>query len=452
MTGTTESGHIYTVTGLTREIKALVEDRFPFVWITGEISNCSIPSSGHAYFSLKDTGAVIHCVMFKNQRSRLRFALENGIKVVGMGRISLYEPRGSYQLVFEHIEPDGTGALQIAFEQLKTRLSLEGLFDDRFKKKIPFLPEKISLITSPTGSVVRDILNVATRRFPTISLQVVPVRVQGTGAELDIVDALSLVNQIAESDLIIIARGGGSLEDLSAFNSESVARAVFDSEIPVISAIGHETDYSICDFVADLRAPTPSAAAELAVPEKSALTARLTLLINRLQTSGIRLIADKKKEIRQLTARLKSPVRIIDDFRFRLEEYETRIKSQMDKTIRFNREKRLWIRDALYSNNPGKQIRNSVDRTTIMTRQMISIVTSSVQHSISKHAACSAKLDTLNPLGVLERGYSIARRYPEETILMDAQTTTPGERLELILAKGRVLCQVEDNYEKTKNI
>ena len=264
-------GQIYTVSKLTAQIKTLLEDRFPFVWITGEVSNFRSPSSGHFYFVLKDATAQIQAVMFRGQNQMLKFALEDGMNVTGLGRINVYEPRGTYQIVLEYLEPKGVGALQAAFEQLKAKLAIEGLFADTHKRQIPFLPREIALVTSPTGAVVHDMLNILNRRFPTIPVWVYPVRVQGDGAENEIASALDDLSKRSDLDIIILARGGGSLEDLQAFNSEGVARAVFTSEIPIISAIGHETDYTIVDFVADLRAPTPSAAAELAVAIKTEL-------------------------------------------------------------------------------------------------------------------------------------------------------------------------------------
>ncbi|MCA1787890.1 MAG: exodeoxyribonuclease VII large subunit, partial [Desulfobacteraceae bacterium] len=246
----TKTGHIYSVSRLTREIKTILEDRFPFVWITGEISNYATPASGHSYFSLKDSGAVISCVMFKNQKRNLKFRLESGLKIMGLARLSLYEPRGSYQLIFEHMEPEGAGSLQKAFEQLKQKLGDEGLFDAVHKQPIPFLPRKISVITSGTGAAVHDIINIAVRRFPNCRLEIVPVSVQGDAARDEIVYAIEAVNKRRQADVIILARGGGSLEDLAAFNCEIVARAIFTSHIPVITGIGHETDFTIADFVA----------------------------------------------------------------------------------------------------------------------------------------------------------------------------------------------------------
>lgn len=274
---------ILTVSELTSQIKSHLESRFPFVWLTGEISNFRIPVSGHYYFSLKDARAQINSVMFRGQNSQLTFEPEDGMQINGLGRISLYEPRGSYQIILEYMEPSGVGALQIAFEQLKKKLSAEGLFKDEHKVPIPYLPRKISVITSLTGSVVHDIIRVLNRRFTNIPLEIIPAKVQGQDAENELIAALQLLNHRSDTDVAILARGGGSLEDLQAFNSEKLVREIFSSKIPIISAVGHETDFTLADFVADLRVPTPSAAAEMVVPlkidlERQCLDLRRTLI------------------------------------------------------------------------------------------------------------------------------------------------------------------------------
>jgi len=285
---------IYSVSQLTENIKSILEDNFPFIWISGEISNFKSPVSGHYYFTLKDSQAQINAIMFRGQNRNLKFFPEDGMKITGFGRISVYQPRGAYQIIMEYIEPDGIGALQIEFEQLKIKLSQEGLFDEIHKKEIPFLPEKIALITSPTGSVVHDMIRVLHRRFPGVGISIIPVKVQGDDSVEQIVDAIIWLNKLKNADVAILARGGGSLEDLQAFNSEDVARAIFKSNIPIISAIGHETDYTISDFVADLRAPTPSVAAELAVAVKSDLFQQQNMLAKQLSGFKIQTINPSK--------------------------------------------------------------------------------------------------------------------------------------------------------------
>jgi len=259
---------IYTVSELTREIKQVLETGFPCLWVEGEISNFKRHSSGHLYFTLKDENSQIRCAMWRYRANDLIFRPEDGMKVLVQGNLQVYEPGGYYQIIVQQVQPAGVGELQLAFEQLKKKLYAEGLFDEAHKKPIPIFPERIGVITSPTGAAIRDIISVITRRFPIAQIILAPVRVQGPGAKEEIVQAIQDFNEFGEVDVLIVGRGGGSLEDLWAFNEEVVARAIFTSKIPIISAVGHEIDFSISDFVADRRAPTPSAAAEMAVPDR----------------------------------------------------------------------------------------------------------------------------------------------------------------------------------------
>jgi len=284
---------IYTVSELTRQIKVLIEERFPEVWVEGEISNVRRPGSGHTYFTLKDEGSQLQAVIYRTQGSRMRFDLKDGMQAVARGEVSVYVKGGRYQLAVSEIEPKGLGALQLAFEQLKERLAKEGIFDKSRKKPIPLLPERIGIVTSPTGAAIRDILNVIQRRFSNAGILVSPVRVQGETAAAEITAAIQGFNARSDADVLIVTRGGGSLEDLWAFNEEPVARAIAASNIPVISAVGHEIDYTISDFVADLRVPTPSAAAELVVARESELKDRIAMhrsaLVSRINNKIVRL-------------------------------------------------------------------------------------------------------------------------------------------------------------------
>ncbi|MBI5183344.1 MAG: exodeoxyribonuclease VII large subunit, partial [Nitrospinae bacterium] len=298
-----EARHIYTVIELTSLIKEGLERDFYDVWVDGEISNLRVPSSGHIYFTLKDESSQLKVVLFRFHQGSIRFEPTNGMRVIIRGRISVYEPRGEYQLIAEDMEPRGAGALQIAFEQLKERLFKEGLFDKKYKKPIPVLPQRIGIVTSPTGAAIRDILRVIDRRFANIHILIYPVRVQGEGAGKEIAEGIRIMNTIPDIDVLIIGRGGGSLEDLWAFNEEIVARAIFDSNIPIISAVGHEIDYTISDFVADLRAPTPSAAAEMVVKNKESLVQRVDEINMRLIRS-LQFIIKDKRDI--LTSHLKT--------------------------------------------------------------------------------------------------------------------------------------------------
>ncbi len=288
---------VYTVSQLTRLVRFTLEDLFSSVWVEGEISDFTHHSSGHMYFSLKDADANLSCVMFKRENSRLRFKPEPGTKVLLHGRVSIYVPRGAYQLVVDMMEPKGLGALQLAFEQLKNKLLKEGLFDEARKRPLPFLPLSIGVITSPTGAVIRDMMHVWERRFPKVRVILAPVQVQGPQAPGEIVRAIADMNEFGEADVIVVARGGGSLEDLWAFNDEAVARAIAGSRIPVVSAVGHEVDYTIADFVADRRAPTPSAAAEILLPQLDELEASL-------RDTGTRLAGILRREVESRWDRL----------------------------------------------------------------------------------------------------------------------------------------------------
>ncbi len=438
-----KSGHIYTVSKLTREIKSLLEETFPFIWVTGEISNYAVPSSGHSYFTLKDHQAVVSAVMFKNQKRNLKFEPENGMKIIGMARLSLYEPRGSYQLIFEHLEPEGAGSMQVAFEQLKKKLSGQGFFNDKYKKPLPFLPSKINIITSGTGAAVRDIINVAQRRFSNCPLEIVPVKVQGYGSENEICDAINLINQFQRSDLIILARGGGSMEDLAAFNSEAVATAIFNSDIPIITGVGHETDYTIADFVSDLRAPTPSAAAELALPDKSDLVQRIFNLQDNLISSLKNKIKSHRQAVVHFISRLKSPGTIVHDFRFRLEDYESRLINMIKHTMHYNKEKLDWLSQALYSKQPGTKI--------LEYRQRIKSLSLSLTYNVQKifktvktnHLEFNLKLQAFNPEAVLERGYSISRFVSDKRVITDSTDVKKNDKIEVLLSKGVLITRVE---------
>ncbi len=434
---------IYTVSQLTASIKTLLEQKFALIWITGEISNFRVPGSGHYYFTLKDTDAQINAVMFRGQNRNLKFMPEDGMKVTGFGRISLYEPRGVYQIILEFLEPAGIGALQAAFEQLKAKLAAEGLFDAAHKKPVPFLPKRICLITSPTGAVVHDMIRVIHRRYEDIAIDIFPVKVQGPGAEADIVAALDLLNQRKDADVAIVARGGGSLEDLSAFNSESVARAIFASAIPVISAVGHETDFTIADFVADLRAPTPSVAAELVVPVKSDLKHRLILLRRRLDSGCRRMVQNHLQYMNKLTRRLVHPKKKIDDLRLRVDDITARLYRRMDKYIRFKRERLTWRVQRLNAGNPKQKI--LVYRETV-SRYIGALVmrhTTGLKTKIMKLQSLNGRLHALSPAAVLDRGFSIARVLPERKIITDARTVNAGRMIEILLAKGSLTCRVE---------
>ncbi|MBL7071826.1 MAG: exodeoxyribonuclease VII large subunit [Candidatus Omnitrophica bacterium] len=405
--GTLQEKHIYTVSELTRLIRITLEDTFREVWVEGEISNLTKHTSGHIYFSLKDNGAVINCVLFRSANKGLKFKIEAGMHVVCFGRISVYDKRGQYQLIADKLEPRGIGALQIAFEQLKEKLRKEGLFDESRKKPIPYLPTRIGVVTSPTGAAIRDILNVVKRRFQNVEVILNPVKVQGEGAEKEIARAIDEFNDFNNSideenkiDVLIVGRGGGSLEDLWSFNEEAVARAIFASDIPIISAVGHEVDWTIADFVSDRRAPTPSAAAELVIPEKEELVSRLDELSERLDASMLDKIARLSDELKALAESyiLKQPINIIEQYQQRVDDLA----------------------------------RNAEIRTAHI-----------FDLKKAAFAAVCGKLDMLSPFKVLSRGYSITTHLSTGIILKDAKELKKGDRVQTRLGDGSFISEVE---------
>ncbi len=437
------TGKIYTVGSLTKEIKSLLENRYPFLWITGEISNYVTPASGHSYFSLKDSSAVISGVMFKNQKRHLRFTPENGMKVKGMARISLYKPRGSYQLIFEHLEPEGVGSLQQEFDRLKEKLAAYGWFDSDVKKNIPFLPSRIHVITSGTGAAVRDIIQVAQRRCPSVPLEIVPVKVQGETAEFEIANAINLVNQMGNSDVIILARGGGSIEDLWSFNTETVAKAVYESKLPVICGVGHEIDFTIADFVADLRAPTPSAATEMALPDQTALVRQIKELESSLTREMEKRLLLAKERILDLNSRLKSPSRVIDDFRFRIEDNQLRLDTAIKTKVGHSREKLFWLKRTLENTLPLTRIEDRIQYINKLGSDFDLAMQNKIDTCRSRVRELTARLESLNPASVLDRGYSITRKLPEQSVVMDVDQVCRDDRVEVILSKGRLITRVE---------
>jgi exodeoxyribonuclease VII large subunit len=434
---------IFTVSELNADIKSLLEQQFPFIWIYGEISNFRTPASGHFYFTLKDENSQINAVMFRGQQRHLKFEPADGMGVTGMGRISVYEPRGTYQVILEYLEPSGAGALQIAFEKLKKRLASKGFFDEQHKRPLPFMPSKISLITSPTGAVVHDLLNIIQRRFAGVRVEIIPVSVQGAGAVEQIVDALVLLNARADSDVAILARGGGSLEDLQAFNSEPVARAVFESQIPIVSAIGHETDYTIADFVADLRAPTPSAAAELVVPEKTELNRRCTELKRALIYNIGNFIKQLRKTVEELNGRLKAPERQIEDLRLRLDDLINRLENMTRGRIGLENERLNFWTDRLLANNPRSQLIKINEKLDQINTNLFKTLIIYLKDRQNKLRTQTAKLDALNPLAILARGYSITRTLPGALVVKDVRNVTLDQQLEVMLSRGKLYCRVE---------
>jgi exodeoxyribonuclease VII large subunit len=435
--------YILTVSELTKEIKDILEVQFADLWVEGEISNLRVPPSGHTYFTLKDDFSQIRVVFFKSQARTLRFSPEDGLQVICRGRVSLYEKRGDYQLILEEMEPKGIGALQLAFLQLKERLEREGLFDPSRKKPIPIIPQKIGIITSPTGAVIRDMLHIIERRFENVHLLLYPVRVQGEGAASEIAEGIAYFNEQMEVDVIIVARGGGSLEDLWAFNEEEVARAIFDSQIPIISAVGHETDYTVSDFVADLRAPTPSAAAELVVREKNDVKNTLRFLEGSLESEVLQVLQESRTHLSHLNTRLKDPRKRIQEYFLRVDDLLNRFLFLSSWIVDRRREGHAHLLEGLLLRNPSQKVKNLRRFISETEKRLLQNIRHSIEMQKQKLEGMAGQLDSLSPLSILQRGYSITRKIPSLQILRDSAHVREGDRVEVRLFKGTLVCGVE---------
>ncbi|NWF92042.1 MAG: exodeoxyribonuclease VII large subunit [Syntrophaceae bacterium] len=435
--------YILTVSELTREIKDLLELRFPDIWIEGEVSNLRTPPSGHVYFTLKDDLSQIRAVLFKNQARTLRFLLEDGLHIISRGRVSLYEKRGEYQLILEEVEPRGIGALQLAFLQLKERLEREGLFDVAHKKPLPLIPQTIGIVTSPTGAVIRDMLHIIHRRFENVHILLYPVRVQGEGASAEISSAIEYLNKRTNVDVIIVGRGGGSLEDLWPFNEEVVARAIYNSKVPVISAVGHETDYTISDFVADLRAPTPSAAAELVVKDKHEVKRIVHNLKEKLRNRIFQIFQENRTHLLNLKMRLKDPRRKVEEYLLRADELFNRFRVVISWVLSREREGTSHLAERLHLQSPIQKVKNLRSVLADKKRRLSQAFRHSVEIRRQRLAGVTGKLDSLSPLSVLQRGYSITRKLPGFEILREAIHVKEGDKVEIRLYKGTLLCGVD---------
>ena len=436
---------VYTVSELTGQIKGTLEGAFPAVWVEGEISNLRAPSSGHAYFTLKDEGAQISAVLFRGRGRRVRFDLEDGMHVLAFGGLDVYAARGQYQLVVELMEPQGLGALQLAFEQLKRKLEAEGLFDEGRKRKLPVFPRVIGIVTSPTGAAIRDMLKIIGRRFGDLHILIAPVRVQGDGAPAEIVQALINLQEMAELDVIVVGRGGGSIEDLWAFNDETVARAIVACRVPVISAVGHETDFTIADFVADLRAPTPSGAAELVVREKLAVIERLVDLYARLKQAVVADVAAQRERLEFLARRrvLTDPARALRDLYRRLDELQGRLRLGLRAGQRQVRHRLALLTQALSAKNPASRIATDTALLGQLRGRLVSAAAHGVMASRARFATSVGRLESLSPLAVLSRGYSVTR-LPSGALVRSAAQARSGDLLEILLHQGALGARVTE--------
>ena len=436
---------IYTVSRLNSEVRDLLEGSFPILWVEGEISNFSRPSSGHMYFSLKDATAQVRCAMFRGANRYLSFAPENGTQVLVRARVSLYEGRGEFQLIVESMEESGEGALRRAFEALKTRLSAEGLFAPEHKKALPSLPRHIGVITSPTGAAIRDIIHVLQRRFPALPVLIYPVPVQGATAAGDIARMIRLASTRKDCDVLILARGGGSLEDLWAFNEEIVACAIYDCEIPLVTGIGHEIDFTIADFVADHRAPTPSAAAELVSPDRNEWLQQITRHGNHLSHLMHSLLRQKRQALKWLDGRLaqQHPGRNLQRRAQRLDELEQRLIRAQRALLRHRRIYVSELAARIYRRNPLHRVQRLQAREDQLAQRLTAAMNLRLERRHHQLETLMRALDTISPLATLGRGYAIVSEYPHGDIVRSANAVSPGDRVQAKLHEGKLICLIE---------
>jgi len=390
---------LFTVSEITRKIRASLEYDFSNISIVGEISNIRKPSSGHVYLTLKDKNAQLQAVVFRNTANKIKFELKDGMEIISFGSITVYEPRGQYQIIIDQIEPKGIGALQLAFQQLKEKLEKEGLFDVSRKKPIPFIPQKIGIVTSPTGAAIKDILNIIERRFANVEILLYPVKVQGDGAAEEIAEAIVELNKLPDIDVIIAGRGGGSLEDLWAFNEEVVARSIYNSIIPVISAVGHEIDITIADLVADIRALTPSEAGELVVPQKD-------LLLNIL------------------------------------EKCKSRLFQSLTNKLKLSKDKLAGVANSYAMRQPFDKLHRLQQRLDEFAQRLNLNITHALNTEREKLSGIAGKLESLNPLSVLKRGYTITTKLGNNNPLREVKDVNKGDKIKTRFSKGSVISAI----------
>ena len=442
-----EQRKIYSVYEITSEIKKAVE-KFGIVWIQGEISNFKRHSSGHIYFALKDERAQLKAAFFRNSNLYLKFKPEDGLEVLVRGRISVYEPRGDYQIIVEYMEPVGLGSLQLAFEQLKEKLRKEGLFDEARKRPLPLLPQKIGIVTSPTGAAIRDMLRILARRNASLHVLIYPARVQGEGAAREIVEGIRYLNSRQDLDVIIVGRGGGSIEDLWAFNEEIVARAVCDSRIPVISAVGHEVDFTISDFVADLRAPTPSAAAEMVSGAREDLMATVQSLQGRLVRAVRGGIETRRLALERLArnrAFYVAPGKI-REFQQRFDEAALRAAQTIHRRLARARQREQVAHTRLVKLNLGQALLHRKEIVAGLSLRLTTAVQACLERARARTQMAAGRINALSPLAILERGYAICRDGKGQ-IVRDSVRVAVGENVEVKLARGELFCRVNQIKE-----
>ncbi len=434
---------LLSVSDVTRLIRNSLEDQFQDVWIEGEISNLRAPSSGHLYFTLKDSQSQLRGVLFRSGALRLRFALQEGLAVIARGRISVYEPRGEYQLIVDSLEPKGVGAFQLAFEQLKERLSQEGLFDEARKRRLPAFPRTVGVVTSLTGAAIRDIVAVLRRRCPIVNILIAPVPVQGDGAGASIAEAIDALSAMPQVEVLIVGRGGGASEDLWAFNEEAVVRAIARSRVPVVSAVGHEIDVTLSDFAADHRAPTPSAAAEAVVPVLDEIMERLDELARRLSR-----IVDTMLQMQR--HRFERSLNVLHEIRFRIQTEAQRLDELRDGLTRIFTEQLTTLhremverRHLLLAQGPQSRIQRSLVLIPQLCKRLEQEARRGLIGRRQSIALQMAALDALSPLAILQRGFSIVQTVSDGRVLRRASDVAVGASVQVRLAEGQLVCQVD---------
>jgi exodeoxyribonuclease VII large subunit len=437
---------IYSVSELTQQIRGVLESRFAQIWVEGEISNCKVWNTGHMYFTLKDGGAQVKAVMFRSALRYLRFKPADGLRVIARGQLGVYEPKGEYQIVCEHMEPQGLGALQLAFEQLKKKLQAQGMFDPARKRALPALPRRIGIVTSLDGAALRDILKILKRRAPNTSVLIRPARVQGEDAAADVATALRMIAKIPGVDVVIVGRGGGSIEDLWAFNEERVAKAIANCPVPVVSAVGHETDVTIADFVADLRAPTPSAAAEMVVAAKDEFCGRIDRLTGRLRAAAQADLQRRRNAVHVLSSR-----RGLSGYQARVAmrgRHATELTHQLHEAVRQTIDARARayraLRQRLEQRDLARRLAAIRARLVAAEGRLAGAAGRTRHRADARFRALAGRLENLSPLAVLGRGYAVCWNADKTAIVRSAASVAPGDAVRVTLANGEIGCRVEE--------
>ena len=441
---------IISVSEINRRAKSILEENFPFVWIQGEVSNFFSAASGHWYFSLKDESSEIRCAMFANKSHRITFEPKDGDHLVLNGTLSIFEGRGQYQIIVEHIELAGEGALLKAFEELKKKLLTEGLFDDSLKKKLPSYPRSIAVVTSPDGAVIQDIINVLSRRSPFFNLTVVPTLVQGEKAAPLICEALNKASNLENIDLIILARGGGSIEDLWAFNNEEVARAIVNCPVPLVSAVGHETDFTISDFVADIRAPTPSIAAEIISQPYSELKETLEGYQSYLLKSVESQFDSQRTRITNLIKRIRHPGDKLREIGQKVDYLETALIQEMHQKVSFKKNQLNLTQLSLQQNSPQNKVKEAKVYLQNASKDLLKAFNLKIERKRKLLGELVATIEAVSPLSVLARGYSIISTEPEGKILSSSNQVEIGQTISAVLNKGSIKAEVKSK-DKDEN-